>query len=118
MDSGLTEQVIQIFPEEYQPLLATLAAVAMGLISLGALLWPFISKWASNRQVAAINESALNLDDVNNVMAQQLDNYKKADTIKKIAEWEYKLIYATTQEAKDMCNAEIARLKAELETYA
>ena len=118
MDSGVTQQVVQIFPEEYQPLIATISAIAIGIFGLAMFLMPFISKWASNRQVAAINDSAITPDEVATAIEVKLNEYKKADTLRKIGEWKYKLIYASTDEAIQMCNSEISKLEAEMLTYA
>lgn len=112
-----TQQVIQVFPEHLQPLLGTLAAIAMGLLSIGAFLWPFISKWASNRQVAAINDNAISTEDIEKAIESKLASYEKARLISEISNWKYKLIYAT-DETRPIIEGEIQKLELELQKYA
>lgn len=112
-----TQQVIQVFPEEWQPLIATIATIAFSIFGLVMFLMPFISKWASNRQIAAINEATLNPEDVALAVEAKLALYEKSRLISEIANWKYKLIYAT-EETRPMIEGEITRLETELQQYA
>ena len=89
MDSGVTQQVIQIFPEEYRPLIATITAIAISIFGLAMFLMPFISKWSSNRQVQAINDSALSADEIALAVEVKLKQVEKGRLTSEIANWKF-----------------------------
>lgn len=120
MDSGLTETtntIIQLFPTEYQTLIATLVTVAVSIFGLVMFLMPFISKWSANKQVQAINDSALSQEDIAAALDSKLATFEKTRLIGEISNWKYKLIYAN-DETRPMIETEIARLESELSKYA
>lgn len=116
MDSGLTDvanQVVyQVIPEAYQPMVFTILGIAGSIFALVMFLWPFISKWSTNKQVAAINDSALSTEDIATAMEEKLKTYEKTRLTSEIANWKYKLIYAN-DETRPMIETEIARLEQE-----
>jgi len=121
MDSGLTQQVIQIFPAEYQPLIATITAIAISIFGLVMLFLPFILKWSANKRDATIQDNALSAEDiataVESAVETKLAVAEKGRVTGELASWKFKLIYAT-EETKPMIDAEITRLETELAQYA
>ena len=119
MDSGLattTNTVIQLFPAEYQSLIATLVTIAVSIFGLVMFLMPFISKWSANKQVAAINDSAISQEDIALALETKLATFEKTRLISEIANWKYKLIYAN-DDTRPMIELEISRLESELAKY-
>jgi hypothetical protein len=116
MDTETLQPVIQAFPEEYQPLLATIAGIVMAIIGLVALLWPFISKWSTNKQVAAINESALSKEDIQGAIDKSLAQYEQKRLEGELANWKYKLIFAT-DETRPLIDSKITEIENDLIKY-
>ena len=109
-------QVIQLFPPEYQPLITTITTIAVSIFGLAMFLWPFIQKWASNRQIAAINDAKLSEEDIANALETKLAQVEKTRLTSELANWKFKLIYAT-DETRPIIETEIARLEQEYSKY-
>ena len=107
------EQVIyQVVPEAYQPLAMWLLGIALILWALRSAIKPFMDKWAANKQADTIEKNSLTSENVTEAVNKALAVKEKAEAQKDLITWEYKLLHATTQEAKDMCNLEIAKAQA------
>jgi hypothetical protein len=111
------EQIIEkvvynVIPEQHQPMVMWLVGIGLSLWILYQFMRPFIDKWASNRQVAAINANALTPENLTDAVDKAFKIKEKLEAQKDLETWRYKLLHATTQEAKDMCNAEIAKALA------
>ncbi|WBK39985.1 hypothetical protein [PinkBerry-associated phage LS06-2018-MD08] len=117
MDSGLQETVIQFIPEEYKSYVMTMFAILTSVMSLYFVMKPFIDKWASNRNIAAISDSAINPEDIAKAIEDKMKVVEQGRLISEIANWEYKLIYAN-DETRVIIETEIQRLKVELQKYA
>jgi len=121
MDSGLTQQVINVFPEEYRPLIATLSAIAISIFGLVMFLLPFILKWSANKQTAAINDNALSAEDISKAVETSVQTNlaiaEKGRLTGELGSWKYKLIFAT-DETRPLIESEILRLENELTQYA
>ena len=117
MDSGLQETVIQFIPPEYQSYVITMFGIVTSLVSLYLVMKPFIDKWASNRNIAAINDNAIDPD----VIAQKVEEAQKqfefGRLTSELVNWKYKLVYAT-DETRPMIEAEIQRIEIEIAKYA
>jgi hypothetical protein len=116
MNEETLRPVLQAFPEEYQPLLATIAGIVMAIIGLVALLWPFISKWSTNKQVAAINNSALSSEDIQSAVDKALVQYEQKRLQSDLATWKYKLIFAT-EETRPLIESKITEIENDLKKY-
>lgn len=112
IDSGIQETVIQLVPDEYKGMAATLFGVVASLMAMYYFTKPFLDNWRANKQNAVISANALTSENVTEAVNKALAVKEKAEAQKDLITWEYKLLHATTQEAKDMCNLEIAKLKA------
>ena len=117
MDSGLTEQVIQFIPEEYKSYVITMFGIVTSLISLYLVMKPFIDKWASNRNIAAINDSALDPDVVAEKVEEKLKQVEFGRLTSELVNWKYKLVFAN-DDTRPMIEAEIQRLEIEISKYA
>ena len=114
----VTEQIIyQVVPEAYQAQAMTFVGIVIGIVALYIATKPFLDNLRSKRQETAIRETAITDEQLEAAAKKISDAKDKSDTIANLANWRYKLLYATTEESKQMCNEEIARLEAQLKTY-
>ena len=112
-----TETIVyEIVPEAQQPLVLWLVGLGFGLWAFYNPTKPFFDNIRNNKQVAAIGENALTTEQVQEAVNTALVSKRKIEIQAKIKEWEYKALYATTDEAKQFISNEIAELKAELST--
>lgn len=111
-------QIIQFLPEQYQAPAMTVLGILGSIIGFYYLTKPFFDNWRANKQNSIIAENSLTAENVQEAVDKGMQEYKLLMAKKDLANWQYKLAHATTDEAKQMCNAEIAKLEAEIQMYA
>lgn len=115
----VTEQIIyQIVPEAYQAQAIWFLGIIGSLMALYYFTKPWLDNWRANKQNAVIAANSLTSEDVADAVTKGMIEYKKGLAYKDITTWEYKLLHATSEEAKDICNLEIAKAQAEYNSYA